>query len=344
MKKRGELCGEEDCEHCFERSFASCEKSKCLVEGQGCALLITKRGTKKLSFICPLCEHRFEAVAAKVSEGQWCPFCASRQLCSSSECDNCFKKSFAFHTKAKFWSSRNKKTARQTFLGSQNKAWFDCDACGHVFEAVVYNILGRKWCPYCGSRKLCDSPDCETCFKNSFASHPKEKYWSDKNEKTASETFLHSGRKAWFNCEKKHEFKATVDHVSKGTWCPKCKNKTESLVFEFLKENFENPKHQFKVSWCKNPKTGKFLPFDFCVSKTIIEMDGRQHYEQVMNWKTPEETQKNDRYKEECAVKNGYSIIRILQEDVWNDKMDWKKLLLEHVKDYETPAVIRLFR
>ncbi|AVR53062.1 restriction endonuclease [Marseillevirus Shanghai 1] len=134
-----------------------------------------------------------------------------------------------------------------------------------------------------------------------------------------------------------------VRSVSQGHWCPLCKNKTEAILWSFLKAQFENPLHQFKSSWCKNPETNNFLPFDFCISKTIIELDGRQHYEQVSNWKSPELIQKSDRYKEEQAIKNGYSVLRILQEDVWNDKTDWKKLLLEHIKDYETPVVKNLW-
>nr|WNL49517.1 hypothetical protein MarFTMF_001 [Marseillevirus sp.] len=101
--------------------------------------------------------------------------------------------------------------------------------------------------------------------------------------------------------------------------------------------------HQFKVSWCKNPEKNTFLPFDFCVSKTIIELDGRQHYEQVSNWQSPELIQKSDRYKEECAIQNGYSVLRILQDDVWSDKIDWKKLLLEHIKDHEIPIAKNLW-
>lgn len=128
-------------------------------------------------------------------------------------------------------------------------------------------------------------------------------------------------------------------HVSEGHWCSLCKNKTEAKMLEFLEENFLDVVYQLKVSWCKNPKTGRNLPFDFCISKTIIELDGAQHHKQVMNWRSPEETQQLDRYKEECAIKNGYSVLRILQEDVWEDKTDWRKLLLEHIRDYENPIV-----
>jgi very-short-patch-repair endonuclease len=84
-------------------------------------------------------------------------------------------------------------------------------------------------------------------------------------------------------------------------------------------------KHQFKVDWCKNNKLNILWPYDFCIPelKAIIELDGLQHFEQVSSWKKPEVTQKRDLYKMKCANENGYSIIRILQEDVFNDKYDW---------------------
>ena len=35
--------------------------------------------------------------------------------------------------------------------------------------------------------------------------------------------------------------------------------------------------------------------------KIIIELDGPQHFIQIMNWKSPEETRKGDIYKMKCA-------------------------------------------
>jgi len=54
-----------------------------------------------------------------------------------------------------------------------------------------------------------------------------------------------------------------------------------------------------------------------------MELDGAHHFEQVSNWKSPEENHKRDVYKEKCANDNGYSIIRILQEYVADDKNNW---------------------
>ncbi|AQM73384.1 endonuclease [Noumeavirus] len=493
--KKGKLCGREECKPCFERSFASCEKSKYLKKEHGSPLLIAKKSGRKFWFECEKCRHSFEVVLHSVSNGSFCPFCSSKQLCSSDNCFTCLEKSFASSNKAKFWSGeknkrkprevfansrkkfwfecrkcehnfemelnnvsngqfcpfcsnqklcasgeckicfgksfasnekadfwsfeRNKRSPRETFTNSREKFWFECGECDHFFEMRLYDVSKGHFCPFCSNKKLCDDEDCEmclkksfacsdkaelwsfernkqspremfanslkkfwfecatckhffetrlshasngnfcpfcsnrklctsseckTCFGKSFASSDKAEFWSfERNEQSPRDVFSHSAKKFWFECEKGHEFFSAISRISSGSWCPKCKNKTEAKMISFLEKNFKEPVHQFKASWCKNPKTNRFLPFDFCVSKTIIELDGVQHYEQVGKWKSPEEQQKTDRYKEERAVKNGYSVIRILQEDVWNDKIDWKSLLLEQVKDYETPIIKNLW-
>ena len=81
-------------------------------------------------------------------------------------------------------------------------------------------------------------------------------------------------------------------------------------------------KTQFKVEWCKEVK---HLPFDFVLEdiKIIIELDGEQHFIQVAKWKTPEHNRKRDLYKMKCANKNGFSVIRLLQDDVYKNRYDW---------------------
>ena len=66
--------------------------------------------------------------------------------------------------------------------------------------------------------------------------------------------------------------------------------------------------------------------------KIIIELDGRQHFEQVRNWSSPEEQNKNDKEKEELATEHNYCIIRLLQEDVFYDTYDWFNELLENIQ------------
>ena len=86
------------------------------------------------------------------------------------------------------------------------------------------------------------------------------------------------------------------------------------------------------------------MPFDFLIEKykIIIELDGRQHFEQVSNWENPKNVQKNDMHKMKKAIHNGYTIIRLLQNDVYNNKNNWKKNLIDNIKYHKNPCCILL--
>ncbi len=347
-----DLCNKE-CEICYKKSFASHEKSKYWsdknVDKNGNKINtrnIVKGSNEKYWFNCD-CGHKFEKILKDVSEGGWCPYCCvlSQKLCHDKDCKNCLERSFANYEdkdKLSCWSNQNKNkdgdiiTPRDVFKNDNDKYLFNC-YCGHLIEKTLSSIVRGEWCCYCSNppKQLCNKEDCESCFKKSFASHEKSQYWSDKNELKPRNVFKNSNDKYWFNCKKDHEFEKRLGNiVSQNCWCPYCKNKTEQKLFEILQVDFPDLKHQFKEDWCKNPLTNKHLPFDFVLEKEkiIIELDGRQHFEQVSNWSTPEEQYERDTYKMECANQNGYSIIRITQEDVLNDTFDWYKMLKESIE------------
>lgn len=76
----------------------------------------------------------------------------------------------------------------------------------------------------------------------------------------------------------------------------------------------------------------------------MIEPDGNQHFEQVGSWGSPEEHRERDHFKMNLALENGYSIIRILQVDVWEDKNDWKNKLIEAItRVYKKPKIVYLY-
>lgn len=97
-----------------------------------------------------------------------------------------------------------------------------------------------------------------------------------------------------------------------------------------LQKIYPTIKIQGKYDWCKNIK---HLPFDFVLEdkRIIIECDGEQHWKQVAKWKTPEHNRNRDLYKIKCANENGYSVIRLVQEDIFRDKYDWLNELQENI-------------
>jgi very-short-patch-repair endonuclease len=147
--------------------------------------------------------------------------------------------------------------------------------------------------------------------------------------------YIKANEKVIIICKKHGDFELTPNNHLNGQGCNLCINKTETKLYEIMKKIFPNLISQFKQEWCKKLK---HLPFDFCIPeyKIIIELDGRQHFQQVRNWSSPEEQFENDKFKEKCANNNGYSVIRLLQEDVFHDTYDWVKELCDAVEEIKT--------
>ena len=342
------LCNDNDCKKCFDKSFASHEKANYWSANNNIIpRYVFKNSQKKYIFKCNECNHDFEGYLSVINRGGWCSYCSKNKLCDDNDCKICFDKSFASHEKAKYWSIKNKLKPREvTKKYSHDKYIFNCKECNHESIRPLQNIDENKsHCLYCiiPSRHLCYDNECKLCFDNSFASHEKSKYWSSKNKLIPRQVFKGSEMKFWFDCIKcNNPFDKVIYSITSKnpSWCPHCSNKTETIIYDEIKQIYANIVRQYKVEWCKNIT---YLPFDFCIeeNKIIIELDGRQHFEQVSNWSSPEKNLENDKYKEKCANENGYSVIRLLQEDVFNDKYDWKTELVNNIEKMKTANIIQ---
>ena len=285
---------------------------------------------KKFWFNCE-CGHTFESSLLNINKGNnWCPYCYNRKLCGN--CDKCNEKSFASHSKSICWSDKNEIKPNEVLKGSEKKYYFNCDKCNHELLISLKKISSQgRWCSYCSHQKLCENKECSMCWDNSFASIERSKNLNDKiiNPRML---FKSTNKKFDFDCDDCNKvFICQLSDITKGVWCSFCVNKTEKILFDKLIEKYDSLKRQYKVNWCKNIK---HLPFDFVIEerKIIIELDGKQHFEQIGNWPSPEETRKNDIFKMKCANKNGFSVIRILQKDVYNNKYHWLNELVNNIE------------
>lgn len=332
------LCEDRACKICFDKSFASHPKSSYWhtnKNGDEVPRNTPKYSNKKYHFTCETCNHDFMKCLYSVTDGKWCPFCSNTNLCEDRECKVCFDKSFASHPKSLYWhpTKNGNHDSRSYFKYTTNMFWFICGTCEHEFIIRLVRVTIGSWCPYCTNKKLCEDLECKMCFNNSFASHPKSFCWhKDKNINHVPRSVAkHSNKRFYLVCDTcEQELYVPINRVSNGHWCGKCKNKTERKLHTTLKEAWPSTIHQFKQDWCMKKKR---LPFDFCIpeKKVIIELDGRQHFRQVSNWTTPEVCLENDVFKQKCANENGYSVIRIIQEDVWFDRYDWCTKLQETI-------------
>ena len=338
------LCNDDSCAFCKTNSFASHPKAKCWSkQNKKSPREVTKSNGNKYWFDCDECHHSFVTTPGNINcNGSWCPYCAHQKLCENHNCSFCESNSFASHPKAKFWSKQNKKSPREVSKSNGTKYWFDCDECDHSFELKLSNIIHNdSWCVYCSHKLLCGKETCEFCFNNSFESCKKSKYWLFRKNGSIKprQVFKFSHKKYYFNCcSCKRDFVASLYHISNGRWCPYCVNKTEAKMKDYLESQKEKLRigviiHHFKPQWANLQKThGTYFEYDFYLEltnevKIIIEIDGRQHQEKVSNWNIPLHNQIRDFIKESLAGSAEINVIRMKQEDIWEDKNNWQKTL-----------------
>tara|TARA_Y100000389_G_C17467304_1_gene526821 strand:- start:4072 stop:5442 length:1371 start_codon:yes stop_codon:yes gene_type:complete len=314
--------------------------------------------THVFKFQCPDCNHIFDKTLNNISQGHWCGYCKGKVKCNDDTCKHCLKRSFAHcdtilpTTNKKvvsYWSSKNTKKPRDFALNSGLSALFDCPDCNHTFESVIGNVSSGHWCGYCSNGKLCLDCKCDVCFIKSFASVENKTHTGKlvrecllNIQDNPREINKYTHHKYEFHCpDCKCNFESVIKNITNGVWCNTCRNKTEKKLHHWITErkdefNYIHYQTQYKPEWADLRKTHytRYI-YDFYLEfydvKIIIELDGRQHYKQVSNWSTPLHNQIRDKIKENLATNQDINIIRLNQEDVFNDKGNWEKELLQSI-------------
>jgi very-short-patch-repair endonuclease len=279
------------------------------------------------------CIHEYQAsISSKCRLKSGCPICAGQKV-------GCEHQSI-LHTRpelAKQWHPTKNLPLLVTEImaGSSKPIWWRCgktcpEGCPHEWQAAP-STRKTNGCPCC-SRKGDGKYDC--VHMHLSYTHPAlvTEWDSDLNNGLKPCDFKSGSNKVivW-KCLFGHKWSVKIkSRTCFGTGCPSCKNKTEKLVWDYLHRRFPSLIRQFKIKGCVNILP---LPFDFCIPdlKTIIEIDGRQHFVQVSKWQTPEATLVRDIFKMNKAYEAGYKVIRIFQEDVYKYGEAWldKNLLPE---------------
>ena len=316
----------------YEQSFASNEeRAACwhtTKNGKVKPRDVFKSTVKKYWFTCNN-DHDFDVSLNSVTGGHWCSSCHQTPSYDRSFASN-EERAACWHT-----TKNGDVKPRDVFKSANKKYWFTCNN-DHDFYMSPSSVTKGKWCSSCHQ-----TPS----YEQSFASNEERAaYWhATKNGKVKPrDVFKSSGKKYWFTCDNNHDFDMSLSNVTKGKWCSSCVNKTETHVFETLRDK------EYDVGKKSNRKMFKTkYRYDIIIDdkKVIVEVDGPQHFRQVSNWCSHEETYKTDIYKEELAHKNGYRVVRISQEYVWyrqiaKNKTEWISKLVKAIEsEYENQFI-----
>ena len=131
-----------------------------------------------------------------------------------------------------------------------------------------------------------------------------------------------------------------------GIGCNGCRNKTESLLLKWLQARL--PSATISTQH-RGPKTtcDRHTHFDFLLTFSdgfgaLLELDGAQHFWIAKRYYTDSGAAR-DLQKETWALQHGLCVIRLLQEDVWNDRHDWQGWIIRSMEAARGCGVARVF-
>lgn len=273
----------------------------------------------KIDIKCNKCNQIFSQLPYAHSEGQRCSHCNPSKKSNTEE--------FIKKAKAKH-KDHNYDYSKVDYKNDKTKVIIGCDECKKDFNQKPKDHLKGSRCSHCyGTPKK---------TTEQFVKEMEEKYGNKYSyDLVVYETNAIKVSMICNECE--NIFKTTPNHLLQDIGCPYCKKKTELKLANWLKDQNYIYAREYKF-----PDLG-LLRFDFYLEDyfTIIEIDGAQHFKQVSNWTPPELTRANDILKMKYCINNGISVIRLLQEDVYNKNKDyWKPRFIETIQIiFEKPTI-----
>jgi very-short-patch-repair endonuclease len=282
---------------------------------------------KKVNIICKI-HGSFEQCPSDHLSGKGCKKCGINIAAKKQT----FSKEHFIQT-AKGVHGDNFDYSRVNYINSQTKITLKCNICEYVFEKTPNSHLQGCGCDKCAhvinhkKQKLSETE----LIERAKEVHGDKFDYPDMN-------YVNSQLPINIKCNKcDGTFQQLYpNHIKQNKGCPLCEGRTTAkILFDYLTSNYPTTIREFKQEWCRNIQC---LPFDFYIPelKIIVELDGNHHFIQVMNWKSPEETQKTDIYKMKCANEHNLSVIRIVQTDVLHNKYNWKEELLNNIEKIKT--------
>ena len=195
-----------------------------------------------------------------------------------------------------------------------------CLQCNNKFSIREGNLAKGDGCPYCSGHKV------QQGFNDIATTNPEvAEYFVNKED--ATKYTLQSNKKVDAQCPYCHTklgLQSIYELQRRNVRCPSCGTGTSypnRFMFNLLKQLGINVQSEVSFEWCafsklKNPNIIMKGRYDFvCPDKMlIIEMDSGLGHGRRIHSKaayTKEETVYNDARKEQLAIQNGYTLVRV---------------------------------
>ncbi len=241
---------------------------------------VSPQSNKKVWWICAK-GHEWEAIIAHRTKGVGCPYCSNKKVLPGY---NDLATTHP-HLASEWHPTKNGELKPSDIThGAGILVWWQC-YLGHEWRTTPNKRTSDNTsCPVCANKKIAVG------FNDLETTHPRlaqEWHPTLNGSLTPKDVTFGSSKKAWWKCQKGHEWKASISNRSKNRNCPVCSNQTktsfpEQAIYHYLKKHFPDVENQ------NTSAIGMELDIYIPSIKTAIEYDG-VYYHHTSSASTREE-------------------------------------------------------
>ena len=272
------------------------------------SLITTPNLSQKQKIICKKCGNVFEMTLCNhIYQKQGCKFCTHRSYAYTND---------EFIRRAKEIHGDKYDYSKVDYKNKSTKVCIICPEHGEFWQTPDKHINGKQGCPKCSAYHKMDTNEFIQKAKNIHG----ERFDYSKT------VYKNNNTKVCIICPEHGEFWQTPHGHLNGRGCFKCReesNVNETLLFNFLTENYEGEIiGQYKDAWLEGQTLDIYIP-----SKRIgIEYQGIQHFKPIKFFggvKKYEYTKEKDKEKYEKCKMNGVKLFYFSKEkNLPNDYLD----------------------
>lgn len=173
--------------------------------------------------------HEWQAqIKARVS-GTGCPYCSNRQVKVGENDLATTNPEIA----SQWHTERNGSKSPQSVVGGNRaKVWWKCEK-GHEWQATILSRTSTgNGCPVCAGKLVVEG---QNDLASQFPQIASQWHPARNGELTPQSVTAFSNRRAWWLCDKGHEYQSVIAHrAQSGSGCPYCTNRKILVGFNDL--------------------------------------------------------------------------------------------------------------
>ena len=175
---------------------------------------LTHGSHKKVWWKC-IKGHEWQASIADRNNRQGCPYCSNKRVLKGYNDLLTINPTLANEW---YYEKNNELTPSDVMPNSGKKVWWKCKN-GHEWQATIGSRNGGRGCPYCSGYYVIKGQNDLQTVNPSLA---KEWNYEKNNGLTPTDVMPNSDKKAWWVCNKGHEWQASINSRNNGIGCPYC--------------------------------------------------------------------------------------------------------------------------